>query len=177
MKKIIAMTLAAAAALSLTGCSKESLDNVSTFIEAGGRDYGNTIINEIGEAQKNTFFISTVEDVDFAAEVGDYYVDEGYEFVCVEVTVENCFTETIPMGYADFYIRWGEGEDEMETPSYADDLAADIYGEEFYLEIGEDYTGTLYFVVPTERSGDLQLVYEELYEDDFIGSTYIIELE
>lgn len=177
MKRIIALTMAAAAVLSLTGCSKENLENVSNFIEAGGRDYGDTITNKIGEAQRNTFFFTTVNDVEFTNEVGDYYVDDGYEFACVDVTVQNCFNQTIPMGYGDFYIRWGEGEEDWDTPAYYDDMSEDAYEYSFELEVGEDYTGVLYFVVPTERADKLQLVYEELYEDDFVGSTYIIELE
>ncbi len=176
MKRIIATTLTAAAVLSLTGCS-DGLGNISTFIEAGGRDYGDTITNEIGEAQKNTFFITTVNDVEFTNEVGDYYVDDDYEIVCVDVTVENCFSETIPMGYSDFYIRWGEGDENWDTPAYYDDISEDAYEYSFELEVGEDYTGVLYFVIPAERADKLQLVYEELYEDDFIGSTYIINLE
>lgn len=177
MKKLIALTLATAALLSMTGCSKEALDNVSTMIEAGGRDYGDTITNEIGETQKNTFFSTTVNSVDFVNEVGEYYLDDGYEFACVNVTVENIYNMTIPMGYGDFYIKWGEGENDWDGATYKSDLADDIYGEMFDLEKDEDYTATLYFAVPADRSGDLQLVYEELYDDDFVGSTYIINLE
>lgn len=176
MKKIIAAALAAAAMLSVTGCA-DGLSNVSTFIEAGGRDYGDTIINKIGEAQRNTFFFTTVNEVNFTNEVGDYYLDDGYEFVCVDVTVKNCYNQIIPMGYSDFYIRWGEGDENWDVPAYYDDLADDAYEYSFELAVGEDYTGVLYFVVPTERDDKLQLIYEELYEDDFVGSTYIIELE
>ncbi len=176
MKRIALIMAAALAALSLTGCSKESLDNISTFVEAGGRDYGDTITSEIGESQKNTFFSTTVNKVEFAQEIGDYYVDEGYEFVLIDTTVINCFSQNIPMGNTDFYIKWGEGEDDWDGPC-GDYIAENAYKDEFTLAVGEDYNGVLYFIAPTERSDKLQLVYEELYEDDFVGSKYIINLE
>ncbi len=183
MKKIIAVIAAVAAALSLAGCSKENLDNLSTFVEAGGRDYGDIITNEIGEAQRNTFFVSTVNDVEFMDEVGDYYVDGGYEFVAVDITVKNIFNQSIPMTNGDFYVCWsdteiGWGSDYEDWNGPCEEyIAEDAYEDDFTLSVGEDYTGTLYFTIPTERSGKLKLVYEELYDDDFVGSTYIINLE
>ncbi len=178
MKKILAAILAAASLLSMCGCSEETKQEVEKFIEAEGREYGKTYTAYIGEAQENTFFSTVVNEVAFKDTVGDYYSeDENLDFACVNVTVENITKDTIPMACYDFYIRWGTGEDQLANASYAADLADDVYGEMFDLESGKDYTATLYFLVPKDSHDNLQLVYEEYYDDDFVGSTYIINLD
>lgn len=176
MKKLFAAMAASVMLLSVTGCSKEALDNVSQFIEASGRDYGGTYTAKMGEEQKNSFFTTIVNSVELKDEVNGYVPDEGYEFVCVNITVKNIFGEQIIMGCGDFEIAWGDDEDERDVPAYAEDLSADLYPDQFYLEKNEKFTGTVFFTVPVDRDGDLKFIYEELYDDDFEGSTYIIEL-
>lgn len=176
MKKLIAAILATACVLTTSACSDEQQENVSKFFEAEGRAYGKTYTAEIGEKQENSFFSTVVNTVTFADTVGDYYLEDGLEFACVNITVKNTFGEEIPMGIGDFYIAWGEGDDECTGAEYAEDLADDLYEDEFTLAKNEEYTGTLYFAVPVDVRDDLVFVYEEYYEDDFVGNTYKINL-
>ena len=109
MKKLFAAVAALIMLLSVTGCSKEALDNVSQFIEASGRDYGKTYTAKIGEEQKNSFFTTVVNSVEIKDEVNGYVPDEGYEFACVNITVKNIFDEKIIMGCGDFEIAYNCG--------------------------------------------------------------------
>ncbi len=176
MKRTFALLAAMVMALSATGCSKETMNNVSQFIEASGRDYGRTYTAKMGEEQKNSFFTTVVNSVEIRNQVNGYVPGEGFEFVCINITVKNIFDDEIIMGCGDFEIAWGDDEDERDIPSYADDLSDDLYPDQFYLDKNETFTGTVFFTVPVDRDGDLQFIYEELYDDEFEGSTYIIEL-
>ena len=176
MKKLIAAVIAATCILTTSACSEEQQENVSKFFESEGRAYGKTYPAEIGEKQENSFFSTVVNTVTFADTVGDYYLDSGLEFACVNITVKNTFSEEIPMGIGDFYIAWGEGEDERTGAEYAADLADDLYGYEFTLAKNEEHTGTLYFAIPIDVRDDLVFVYEEFYDDEFVGNTYKINL-
>lgn len=165
MKKIAAVILAAVCAISAGGCSVKK-----------EREQGKIYTAKVGEVQENTYFSTVVNSVRFSESEGGYVPNEGNEFVCVDLTVENITETAIPMGCYDFYIRWGEGASERDKAVYEDGLAWDMYDLEFSLDAGRSYTATLYFAVPVGKRDALQLVYEEYFDDDFVGCTYVVEL-
>ena len=42
--------------------------------------------------------------------MGEYLPDDGFDFVAVNISVGNIFSESIPVGSYDYVLRWGEGE-------------------------------------------------------------------
>ena len=182
MKRAIAFVAAAVMAVSLTGCSKDgvsnAIDEVSQFVEADGRDYGNTKTAEIGETLKNSFFTMKVNSVYSTDSYNEFYLDEGStsEIVVVNVTAENIFGEVINVGTYDYVLRYGEGEDDYCDST--DEIAVGLdtaYPDSMDIEDGESVTGDIFFVVPADAT-DLKLEYLEVYDDDFEGSTYQINL-
>lgn len=161
--------------------ASDIVSDVGKFVEAGGREYGKTYTNEMGESQDNTFFSTVVKDAyRLKGFSGSYDGDDRiYEVLVVDVEVTNISDDILPMSCYDFTIRWGEGEDDFDTifslegEEYG--LSVSNFPEEFYLDKYESFRGCVYFAVPTTAT-ELKLEYIELWEDDFEGNTYHINL-
>ena len=176
MKKTL-ITLLCTAALLLTGCSKDLASDVSKFIEAEGRGYGQTYEKGMNEYNQTEFFKFQVKDAYRADTVGDYYLDDDdVEFLCVNVEVINTFDKEIPVGTYDFTVRWGDGEDDFSyAESQEEGFGFDNYPEDTNLEKGKTAKGNVYFIVP-KSSENLKLEYLECYTDEFEGNTFLINL-
>lgn len=188
-KSIAAVVLCGAVVLA-AGCSGKNasvgsggvLSDVQKFIEADGRDYGKNFTAEMGTEQKNSFFTLKVDEAVRLSSLAGYVPDDGFDYLAVSVSVENISDKKIPMGNGDFVIRWAEGDDGSDGP-YSMDGADNSYGftdypDNFSLSTsGADskFSGWLYFQVPKDAK-DIKLEYLELYDDDFEGSTYQINL-
>ena len=75
--------------------SETFLDKASKFLEADGRGYGKEHSAEIGEELKNEFFSLKVTDVYRYSSMGEYLPDDGFDFVAVNISVGNIFSESI----------------------------------------------------------------------------------
>ncbi|MDE7195055.1 MAG: DUF4352 domain-containing protein [Oscillospiraceae bacterium] len=203
MKKIrsAALILAAAMTLTLTACRKDGgvtmnsgdgssssttsnssetfLDKASKFLEADGRGYGKEHTAEIGEVLKNEFFSLKVTEAYRYSSMGDYLPDEGYDFVAVNITVGNIFSESIPVGSYDYVLRWGEGDensyDAFQVGNLHTSYDINFFPDDTTLSIGASKSGYVIFEAPSD-STELTLEYLEIYEDDFEGNTYHINL-
>lgn len=176
--KKAAAVIAAAALLMSTGCDKKVQDDINTFIQADGRDYGQTRTAGIGEPLKNSFFTMTVNEAYLMKTVSGFLpIDEGYEFLCVNVTVTNTSDKTINVGAYDFNARWGDTDDDVSYSIEEDGLGYDLYptGEGKDIRPNITVTGNIYFDVPAGASG-LKFEYLERWDDEFDGNTYIIDL-
>lgn len=168
----------------LTACSKEGMSSVASdvgkFIEADGRSYGKTYTAKMNELQQNSFFSQKVTDAIRLKDLGNYTANEGWDFLAVEVSVTNTFKEDIPMTLYDFTVRWGEGEEDFEQAFPMEEgeengYGFTDYGEDFVLSPAKSFKGWCYFMVPFDADNIL-FEYVELYEDDFDGNTYQVEL-
>ncbi len=178
IKKIIPGILCGVMCASLVGCGSDPVSEVSKFLEAGGREYGKTTTNEMNEEQKNSFFALKVTEAYRHSSLGGYIPDEGYDFLAVKVYTRNIFTESIPMSCYDYNIRWGDGENEFagaQSLDTANGYGYNDYPEETSLSIGGEKEGYIYFSIPKDAA-DLRLEYIEVYEDDFEGSTFYINI-
>ncbi len=178
IKKMIPCVLCGVMCLTLTGCNSNPVSEVSKFLEAGGREYGKTTTNEMNEEQKNSFFALKATEAYRHSSLGGYVPDEGYDFLAVKIFTRNIFTESIPMSCYDYNIRWGDGENDFagaQTLDTENGYGYDDYPENTTLAIGREKEGYVYFSIPKDAT-DLRLEYIELYEDDFEGSTFYINL-
>ena len=202
MKIIKSAALILAAVLALTACNSRSsvtvdgssgvssadsssnssetfLDRASKFLEADGRDYGKEHTAEIGETLDNEFFSLKVTETYRYSSMGDYVPNDGFDFVAVNITVKNIFSDVIPVGTYDYVLRWGEGDDNSFKAYETDDLLIyydmELFPDDVNLSIGASRSGYVIFEAPTD-STELMLEYVEVYDDDFEGNTYRINL-
>ena len=199
--KSTAFILAAAMTLTLTACkpgrnvttenssdgssstssnsSETFLDKASKFLEADGRGYGKEHTAEMGETLENEFFSLKVTEAYRYSSMGDYVPEDGYDYVAVNITVKNIFTDKIPVGNYDYVLRWGEGDDNSfeayDTEGLEIYYDLDLFPDDTELSIGASKSGYVIFEAPSDSTG-LQLEYVEVYDDDFEGNTYRINL-
>lgn len=159
--------------------SETFLDKASKFLEADGRGYGKEHSAEIGEVLNNEFFSLKVTDVYRYSSMGDYLPDDGFDFVAVNITVGNIFSESIPVGSYDYVLRWGEGEENSFEAFQVGNLHTDydirFFPDDTTLSVGTSKSGYVIFQAPSD-STELTLEYLEVYDDDFEGNTYHINL-
>ena len=149
MKKVLKTALAALCVLSLSACKEEE---------------------KITDAEATVplatmFFEYTVNDAYTETTLSDRSTFEDYCFLVVDMTVKNTTENTISMGDADFWIAWGEGEDDYDAPisAYGEDpVVSNEFESSYQLAPEEEKTGTLVFIVPDTKK-DFILKTEDYY--------------
>lgn len=187
-KKLAAAAVCAAVLLT-AGCSGGNngssggvFSDIQKFTEASGRDYGKSFTAEIGEPLSNSFFTLTVNQAVRLSTLAGYLPDDGYDYLAVNIYTRNIYDQTIPMGIGDYVVRWAEGDDGCDGAFDMDgednSYGFEEYPKETYLAVSgnaAETSGWLFFMVPKDAI-DLKLEYVELYDDEFEGSTYQINL-
>jgi hypothetical protein len=165
MKKMIRTIVAAAAVMSLAGCKEEV---------------------RITEAEACTplatmFFDYTVNDAYTETTLADKTTHEDYQFLVVDLTVRNSTDSTISMSDADFWVSWGESEDEYDAPisAYGEDPVVEGELASVYeVSPAEEVRGNLVFIVPTGKD-TFVLKTEDYYStsesaEPMTGDTYSV---
>ncbi len=165
MKKMIRVLAAAAAVLSLSACKEEV-----RITEA-----------QACEPLSTMFFSYTVNDAETAKTLADKSTYDDYCFLVVDLSVANLSDSTISMSDADFWIAWGEGEDEYDAPisAYGEEpVVNDELAQVYEVGIGEEVRGSLVFIVP--ESEDTFVLHTEDYystsesSEPVTGDTYSV---
>lgn len=202
MKRFVAVLSAALLALGLAACDKlpgrgddapaNSTPAVSTptpaastpaggdgsSIDSHGRESGDISFGDVGERMENVFFAFTVNSVERTDTFGGAgsQAPAGYDYLVVNLTIENTFGDTLPMFDSDFWIEWGEGDDEGCYPvEVVDDSQLPA---EYEIEADGTTTGNLVFEIPEDASiSEYWFVYLEVYNDDFTGNYNAVVFE
>lgn len=138
MKKLIRAFVAAAAVMSLAGCKEEV-----KILEA-----------EAGTPLSTMFFDYTVNNAYTETTLADKSTFEGYQFLIVDLSVANTTDSTISMSDADFWISWGDGEEDYDAPlsAYGEDpLVTNELESVYEIATGSDVRGSLVFIVPGDH--------------------------
>lgn len=151
--------------LFLTGCQSDPWN----------REQGKNYSANEQEYLTTAFFKYAV----LSAETSD--VVEGYKpksedetFLIVDASVKSVFGKDIPMSIYDFEIRWGKSDDDV---SYAEESFTDEqFSDSWVISPEETSDGKLIFVVPAKEK-KFSLVYQENWEDGFVGNTYSIDFK
>ena len=132
----------------------------------------------IGEKISNEFFSMTVNSANRLTGISGYVPNNEaeYEYLCVNVKVQNNTTETINVGTYDFTVRWGNGSDDWDYAIEQDDFGFDKYPDEMDLTRLKSIEGNVFFIVP-KNADKLYFEYIVTYDDDTTGDTYYVELE
>lgn len=139
------------------------------------RSTGEFYEGEMGEVLENTFFSFCVNNAELAFEYEGVQSADGMQFVIIDLTVQNLLNGDTPMYDTDFFIEWGNGDEEAAYPEVILNSAATL-PETYTLAAGENITGKLVFSVPAECTR-FYLSYVEIYEDEYQGDWYSIYIE
>ena len=177
LKRIAAALLAGCMLAAMSGCSvEEMVSKVGTEVRAGGRDHSKEYTGKDNDVLTNTFFAFNINSSEVLSTVNDYLPDDAaHTFLIVDITVQNVFEDdsSIPMSPADFELSWASLDGTTISPISDDLELTNQLNAEWTQFKGESKTGKLVFLVPNDIT-EFNLLYKELYEDDFEGSTYTI---
>lgn len=152
----------------LTGCS------VFLYLQASGRDYGETREYAMDEIMQTAFFDFQINEAKLVREVAGYYPgDDAHQFLILNVTVTNTYEDygKISMFYGDFELTWDALEDAV---IYAEEAFSEgQLPDEYDIFKKESRTGDLIFIVPGDVT-EFSITYAEYWGDDFVGNTHIM---
>jgi len=74
---------------------------------------------------------------------------------------------------SDYIIAWGSGDDEWDYS--LDEFTDGMYPDEEVLQVTRTIEGILVFLVP-DGLEDVSIIYDEIYDDDFVGNTYSYDI-
>ncbi len=143
----------------LAGCGEKQETGYAQDGYAEGR---------LGDTMHTAFFDFAVNRAYLTREFEGYQaIQEGYQLLVAEVTIQNTFWESIPMFDSDFQVQWSSDEpDAYDVPItyYTDAVSGEQLPMEYELAEDETRTGLLVFEVP-EGEKDFSISYLEIYED------------
>lgn len=153
MKKILTAAAAGLLALSVAGCS--------------GSGGAKTLNGGIGDTISTMFFDYTVTTARLEDEMQGMLGHDGYKLLVVDVTVTNNSKNAITMSDSDFFISWGEGDQDYDYPisMYTTTQLSDRQMPAQY-DLGEasSKSGELIFAVPPEKT-DFALKTQDYYTE------------
>ena len=152
MKKRFLAVLLLAALLTLPGC--------------GG---GKQTAFQVGDKVETYWFRFTVDQVKTTERWMDYQPQEGNRLAVCYLTLDSTFSEAVPMNWADFVLRWGDGEEDGTCP--IEYQGQEQLPDEYDLVKGEERTGCLVFEVP-QGVTQAKLVFQELFNEGDSDSVY-----
>lgn len=131
----------------------------------------------LGDTMHTAFFDYTVNEVYLTQKFESYQpIQEGFQLLVAEVTIQNTFGESIPMFDSDFQVQWNSDDpDAYDVPItyYTDRVSEEQFPEEYELAVDEERTGLLVFEVPVGEK-DFSISYLEIYEDGEEGDVFFV---
>ncbi len=188
MRKTITILLTA---FLLTGCGvigdkgiDGALSGGNTQIEDSSSSDPQTYEGELGEKMSTMFFDFTVTDAYLSDSIGDVMPQDGNTFLVTEVTVKNTTEKDFSMFSTDFYLYYGNGEDDYALPRVYDDPDTLImdgeFEDEYTLASGKQVSGYLIYEVPAGLNTFL-ISAEDIYTDsdgeEYYGDFYDVYIE
>lgn len=176
MKKILVIVAIVLLSLSITACgtTKSITEDVGKALTAQGREYDNLISADVGETTTNVFFEWTVSSVWISYDIDGYAPPDGYMYVVADISTTNIsYDNNMPLGNSDYIITWGPEDDEWDFS--LEEFTNGMYPDEASVEVGKTIKGILVFLVPADIK-DVSIIYDEIYDDDFVGDTYSYDI-
>ena len=175
LSRILIGVLIWALALGLTACgaipgfspSDSNLSGVERLPD--GRQTKGYAGGWIGEEMRTQWFSFSVDGVKALKTYGDYPAPDGGFLLVASITVQNPYSEAVPMSLYDFQVQWGSGD-----LDYAYGIEESSMPVDYVLEAGESYTGDVVFQVPLENEGEYAIAYLEIYEDGEEGNVFFL---
>ncbi|MBR4163853.1 MAG: DUF4352 domain-containing protein [Solobacterium sp.] len=139
---------------------------------------------EIGEKMSTMFFDFVVNDVYSTNTIGGTSPADGNKFIVTDITIKNTDDVEITMFSSDFYLYWGDGEEEYSLPRVYDDpdhlIMDGELEDEYDLGSGEEISGYLIYEVPEDTYAFLvsaEDIYTNSDGEEFYGDFYDVYAE
>ena len=142
-----------ALALCLTACGPNMRASESVPADTEG---------DLGTTLSTMFFDYTVLSAESPSAYDGYTALEGKKLLVCSVNVKNDFGEALPMYASDFWLQWGEGDEDYAWP--VDPFTDRMTPLEYELADRAEVTYDLLFEVPADQN-EFALVYLEEYYD------------
>ena len=124
---------------------------------------------QVGDKVETYWFQFTVDQVKTTERWMDYQPQEGDRLAVCYLTLDSTFSEAVPMNWADFVLRLGDGENDGAYP--IEYQGQEQLPDEYDLVEGEERTGCLVFEVP-QGVTRAKLVFQELFNEGDSDSVY-----
>lgn len=172
MKKLASVLLTLTMIAALAGCGK------TTGGTSGGAGYPNDdgyAEGRLGDTMHTYWFDFEVNSAYTCDEYEGYVPEDGNQLLIANVTVENTFTESLPMFYTDFQAQWGDDADDAFTFPIEDaaSIDADSFPDDYSLAVDETRSGLLIYEVPAGNN-DFSISYQEYADDGTTGDVFFV---
>jgi len=138
------------------------------------RPHGQTFTYDVTDTLTTAFFQLKIGEVEITRNLNDYVPEDRQAILLsFDLSVKNLTIESLPMSYADFQliIKDETGKDQTLYP--LEPFIEEQFPDTYTLEKGKIKSGLLVFQIPKNLK-QCQLLYEEIYEDDFKGNRHLV---
>jgi hypothetical protein len=138
------------------------------------RPHGQTLTYGVTDSLTSVFFQLEIDEVKVTRNLSDFVPEDRQAMLLAfDLSLENLTSDSLPMSYADFQliIQDETGKEQILYPlePFIDGQFPDTYN----LEVSKPMSGLLVFQIPKNLK-QCQLLYEEIYEDDFKGNRHLV---
>lgn len=176
IKKIALLAIAAVFAVTaMAGCG----DPNSKKTGEGYPDEEGYAEGSLGTTMHTEFFDFTINSAYTCASYEGHTPVDGYQMAIAELTIENTFSESIPMFDIDFQIQWSDdADDACEYPvtfylETGKTIGQNMFPDQYDLAAKESRTGILAFKVPTGET-QFSISYQTKFDNGNIGSQFFV---
>jgi len=138
------------------------------------RPHGQTFTYEATDSLTSVFFQLEIDEVKVTRNLNDYVPEDRQAIlIAFALSVENLTSESLPMSYADFQLIIKDETGKEQTLYPLEPFIDEQFPDTYNLEVGKPMSGLLVFQIP-KKLKQCQLLYEEIYEDDFKGNRHLV---
>jgi hypothetical protein len=164
MKRFFFFTILILSLLFCLGCNREDVKI---------RPSGETLNYEQDETMETVFFSLEILNIELARNFQEHIPEsKKTKFLALEVSITNLSDKELPLTYGDFPLSLVDFETDQDHFLPLEAFLDEQLPDTFLLKSEENLIGLLIYEVPKEAD-EFQLIYEEIYQDDFIGNTHI----
>ena len=140
------------------------------------RTSGETLAYQVADTVTTAFFELQIEKTMVSRNLNDYIpVDRQALLLAMTLIIENRTGNSLPMSYADFQLVYKDDSGKEQILYPLEPFLEIQFPDTYTIEKDDIKSGTLVFQIPKDLQ-QCQLLYQEIYEDDFLGNRHLIEI-
>lgn len=140
------------------------------------RPNGETLAYQVTDTVITAFFQLKIERTMVTRNLNDYIpVERNALLLALDLMIENRSDNTLPMSYADFQLIYKDDSGKEQILYPLEPFLEMQFPDTYTIGKNDIKSGTLVFQIPKDLQ-QIQLQYQEIYEDDFQGNRHLIEI-
>ena len=140
------------------------------------RPHDQVLTYELTDTLTSAFFTLEIGNFEATRNLNDYVPEDRQAiFLALDLTIENTTKDSLPMSYADFRLVYKDTSGKEQFLYPLQNFLENQLPDTFTLKKDESQSGLLVFQIPKNLK-ECQFLYEEVYEDDFIGNRHLITI-